>query len=321
MADIRIGNITVQKMTPSAALTKANPGLFPKAEGYEAQGHEMTALAVGDKYHRPVAIMGHTGTGKNAAIREYARLVGKPLIVLSLAAGTTSDQFIGVPMPKGVAGGGFTVEWQDGALPTALRMGAILDLDELNAADERTLMRLHDFIANDYHLNVYENPDTHGASVLSPYDAKGVHNGFMLVATMNPSETGQYAGTKVLNEATLDRFLVVNLDYLGLQSPDKEAKVISDAAKIKVSRAKHIVDVMNVIRLRSRMTDGQLAADKSQQPIYATASTRRAIDIALLSKEMPIMRAVELAFTNKVNTDDQPVVHKMFLDKFAGVED
>jgi MoxR-like ATPase len=312
MATVTIGGITVEKRVSNPATAH----LIPAPESYIEQSHELRALAAADVTHTPIVFIGHTGTGKNAVLREYARRTNKPLIVLSMAAGTTSDQFIGVPMPYGIEGGGFGVRWMDGALPTALKMGAILDLDELNAADERTLMRLHDFTANDYRLNIYENPETAGTQVLSPYDDNGNHNGFMLVATMNPADSGQYAGTKVLNEATLDRFLVYHLDYLGLVDPDKEAKAISEAAKVKIGKARRIVDVMNVIRKRSRMTDDQIGK-QGMQPIYATASTRRAIDIARHSKLMPVMQAVELAFTNKVNPDDQPVVHKLFLDAFA----
>lgn len=311
LATTVVGGIAVEKGSPVPALRHLVPG----GEDYIAQGGEMQALALADKMHRPLLLVGHTGTGKNAAIRDYARLVSKPLITISLAAGTTSDQFIGVPMPHGLPEGGFTVKWMDGALPIAIKNGAILVLDEINAADERTLMRLNDFLANDYRLNVYENPETGGSSVISPYD-NGPHNGFMLVATMNPAESGQYAGTKVLNEATLDRFLVYHLDYLGLTDPDREAKAVADAAKIKHGKARRIVDVMNTIRLRARLTDDQIGKD-GLQPIYATASTRRAIDIAIASKDVPIMRAVEIAFTNKINADDQPVVHKLFLDAFA----
>jgi nitric oxide reductase NorQ protein/cobaltochelatase CobS len=312
MATVTIGGIAVEKRADHPTLKH----LVPSPEEYEVQGREMQALALGDKHHRPVILVGETGTGKNAALREYARLTNRPLITISMAAGTTSDQFIGVPMPYGLAGGGFGVKWMDGALPTAIKNGAILNLDELNASDDRTLMRLHDFAANDYRLNVYENPETSGVEVVSPYNAKGEHNGFMLTATMNPAESGKYSGAKILNEATLDRFLVCFMDYLGLIDPDKEATVISRAAKVKVSKARRIVDVMNVIRRRSRMSDEDLAKNNSQ-PIFATASTRRAIDIALASKDVPIMAAVELAFVNKINADDQPVVHKLFLDTFA----
>lgn len=293
--------------------------LIPSGIEYEPQGNELAAIAAGYKHGRPVLIEGPTGSGKNVAFEYAAQQLGRPLIVLSLAEGTTADQFIGVPMPKGLGdgAGGFTVEWQDGALITAIKAGAFIVLDEVNAADERTLMRLHDFLANGYRLNVYENPDNHGSYIVSPFNGKGEGNGFFMGLTMNPTDSGQYAGTKTLNSATLDRMLVTFLDYLGTHDAEKEASVISRRAKIKLQRATRIVTVMNVIRQRARLADEDMGKDGSMTPLYATASTRRAIDIAILSKDMPIMRAVELGYVNAINRDDRPVVHKLFLDQFA----
>jgi MoxR-like ATPase len=285
--------------------------LIPPVEDYEPQGEEISALALGYKHNRPVMLMGHTGTGKNAAIRWFANKIGAPLFVVSLAEGTTSDNLIGLPVPVN-GDKGLSVEWRDGVLPNALRAGGILVLDEINAADERTLMRLHDFLANDYDLNIYENPS--GSERVSPT------TGFMLVATANPADSGQYAGAKILNEATLDRFIVSEVQYLGLAQPEKEAVVIARASGIKHSRAMRIVEVMNTIRKACGIAPEPV---KEGQPAYnlamfVTASTRRAIDIAILSNDVPMMSAVEIAFTNKVNAEDRPVVHKLFLDSFAG---
>jgi MoxR-like ATPase len=298
--------------------------LIPAVEDYEIQGEEATALALGFKHKRPVMLTGHTGTGKNAAIRWFANKMGLPVYVVSLAEGTTTDQLIGMPIP--VSGkGGIAVEWRDGSLPTALRTGGILVLDEINAADERTLMRLHDFLATEYKLNIYEKPD--GAEYITP------HASFMLVATANPADSGQYAGARVLNEATLDRFIVAEVDYLGLKNPEKEAAVIARATNIKHSRASRIVEVFNVVRRAAGLgepvlekvknDDGTETERVKQQPLsmFVTASTRRAIDIALLSSEISMMAAVEIAFTNKINGEDRPVVHKLFLDAFAADEE
>jgi len=307
---IEIAGITLDK--PEVAPEFIN--YIPSAEHYEPQGEEIVSLALGYKHNRPVMLMGHTGTGKNAAIRWFANKIGAPLFVVSLAEGTTTDNLIGLPVPVN-GEHGVSVQWRDGILPKALRAGGILVLDEINAADERTLMRLHDFLANDYDLNIYENPD--GAERVSPT------KGFMLVATANPADSGQYAGAKILNEATLDRFIVSEVDYIGLAQPEKEAAVISRASGIKHSRATRIVEVMNTVRKACGLApepvkEGEAAA--FNLAMFVTASTRRAIDIAILSRDIPIMSAVEIAFTNKINSEDRPVVHKLFLDAFAGEE-
>lgn len=293
--------------------------LIPGPEEYVPQGDEVRSAAVAAKHHKHLLFQGPTGCGKNAVIRWMAHQLDRPVIVLSLAEGTGLDQLIGVMVPQGIEGGGFTVNWSDGALPRAIRMGAWVVLDEINAAEERVLMRLHDFAAKGDRLFVYENP-LMGDGFISPFDAKGQHNGFTMYATMNPADAGMYAGVKVLNEATLDRFLVQEMDYIGLTNAEAEARTIAKQAKVKEAKAMRIVTVFNQIRRRARIADDELAKTNAQ-PIYATASVRRAIDVAVLSKEMPMMAAAELGFINKVNRDDRPVVHKLFLDAFASADD
>ena len=49
------------------------------------------------------------------------------------------------------------------------------------------------------------------------YDGRIVrpHPNFRLFASMNPSEEARYGGTKMLNEALLDRFpMVIRMEYL-----------------------------------------------------------------------------------------------------------
>lgn len=289
--------------------------LIPSEESYEPQAHEVTALAAAYRHHQPIALVGPTGSGKNGLVRWFLNKIRRPMFLVSAAEGTGIDQFIGSVVPTARESGGFTVEFRYGALPLSIRAGGCLVIDELNAADPRVLMRLHDYLANGERLTIYEDPSNDG-KYISPLDAQGQHNGWMCVATMNPADSGQYAGTQQLNEATLDRFLVYELDYLGLVNPAKEAEVIARAAGIKSGKALRIVNTFNVVRRRARMTDKELASSGSA-PIFATASTRKAIHVGMLSKDMPIMRAVEIGFVNKLNIEDRPVVHKLFLDQFA----
>lgn len=309
--EIQIGDVTVTKReTVPAGLRH----LVPTEVYYEPQGQELNVLAAAYKYHKHALLQGPTGCGKNEVIRYFCYMLNIPMVLISMAEGTGIDQLIGTVMPKGLPGGGFTVDWCDGALPTAIRAGACFVMDEINAADERVMMRIHDFFAKGEELTVYEDP-TRAGHAISPWSG-GQHNGFFGVATMNPADSGQYSGTRQLNEATFDRFLTVEMDYLGMIDPKREAAVISRYAGIKLGKATRIVKVFNSIRERARMTEADLATNKVQ-PLWVTASTRRAIDVGVLSKELPFMRAVEIAFTNKVNPDNRPVVHKLFLDEFA----
>lgn len=305
------GNITVERYNCPPEWQFLVPG----PQDYEPQAHEVKALATAYKNHLPLYLVGPAGSGKNKSIEWFANLVNRPMFLLSMAEGTGIDQFIGSVQPVHSEKGNFSVEFRLGALPLAIQAGGIFVADEMNAADERALMRMHDFLASGERLTIYEDPGNDG-KFISPIGSDGKHNGFMVVATGNPEDTGQYSGTKAMNEATLDRFLVVETDYLGMTRPDAEAQVVANASGIKVGKARRLVDVFNILRTRSKMSDAELQA-QSLSPLWVVASTRRIIMIAKLSKDLPIMRAIEIGFTNKVNRQDRPTVHKLFLDAFA----
>lgn len=290
--------------------------LVPPEEEYVPQGHEEQDLAMAYLTHTPIMFTGPAGCGKDALIRSFCARVNRPHFLLSFAEGTGLDQLIGsvIPVPQKA---GFTVEFRKGALPLSILAGGCFDGSEINAADPRAIMRMHDFLATGEKLTLYEDPSNDG-KYISPVDTKtGKHNGWFMVATVNPSDSGQYNGTQALNEATDDRFAHVEMDYLGMVNPDLEAKLIAKKSGIRESKARRIVAVFNTIRERSRLTDDQIAR-KGSQPMFVVASTRSAIRVATASqKGMPIMRAIEWGFVTKINADDRPVVHKLFLDAFA----
>lgn len=289
--------------------------LVPKREIYEPQGDEFLALALAAVFHKHVRFIGPTGVGKNAVIRQFCHLTNRPLLTLSMAEGTGLDQFIGSVQPAGDGQGGLTTEFYEGVLPLAIRIGACACLDEGNAADARLFMRAHDFMANGDRLFVFEDPRSNG-QYISPIDENGEHNGFFIVMTMNPSDDGQYAGTQEMNSATLDRLITVEMDYLGLIDLDAEATIVSESTGCDIDTTRRIVKVLNEVRKQTRLTDKQMAA--GQHPIYATASVRRALDVADFIQKIPVMKAWELGFLNGINREDRALVAKFVLDEFAG---
>jgi len=297
--------------------------MIPAFEHYVEQGDEMKALALAYKYRTPAMLIGTHGAGKNAAIREFARRIGAPLMTASLSEGTTTDHLIGAPQPTPVMNGedqekGFTITWLDGVLTTALRAGAILNLDEPNAADNRTLMRLADFLANGQRLSLYENP-LNPAETISPKDEDGEWNGFFLVLTANPTDNGMYADRQRMDEAFLDRLAVHHMDYLGIRNPEAEIDAVEAASGADREIVSKLIALFNMIRKQSRMTDEELAASQAP-PLYSTASTRAAIMVARFSTEVPIADAFELGYLNKVTGDDRVVIHRLFLEFFADPE-
>lgn len=140
----------------------------------------------------PTLLIGETGTGKTSLARLLATSTLKKKVVrVNLDGGATPDELIGRYQLKGTE----TI-FELGIVPNAMKDGAILILDELNAALPDTLFALHPLLEDPSRILITETGED-----IRPAE------GFCVVATMNPSH--EYAGTKQLNAALYSRFGVV----------------------------------------------------------------------------------------------------------------
>lgn len=152
-----------------------------------------TALLSCLKAGLPALLVGETGTGKSSLAEKVAMELGRPFVRVNLDGGSTPDELIGRYQLRTGKDGESETYFQKGIIPHALEAGAILCLDEINAALPDTLFVLHPLLERNPRLMI---PET--GEILSPAA------GFGIIATMNPSS--DYAGTKTLNPALLSRF-------------------------------------------------------------------------------------------------------------------
>ena len=105
--------------------------------------------------------------------------------------------------PSSAAGPSATPSWrfQEGCIPTAMRHGWWVLLDEVNLAEPQVLERLNPVIEQPPSLVLTEGDGT----VFGPGGTVPVARGFHLFGTMNPAE---YAGRSVLSPAFRDRWSV-----------------------------------------------------------------------------------------------------------------
>ena len=163
----------------------------------------------------PVFVTGLSGNGKTTMIEQVCAKIGRECFRVNIIAETDEDDLFG-----GFRLNNGNMEWHDGPVVLAMKRGAILLLDEIDLGSDK-LMCLQ--------------------SVL---EGKGVYlkkinqwvvpaAGFTIFATANTKgkgdEAGRFAGTRVLNEAMLDRF-----DYTYEQeyaSKATEKKILMRAMK------------------------------------------------------------------------------------------
>lgn len=144
---------------------------------------------------QPCLVEGETSTAKTSSIRFLAALVGANVVRLNLNGQTDTGELVGRYVPDG-SGWRFA----EGLVPTAMRNGWWVVLDEVNLAEPAVLERLNPCLERVPELTLTEGPGTR----FGPAGDVPVHPDFRVFATMNPAA---YAGRSVLSEAWRDRFV------------------------------------------------------------------------------------------------------------------
>lgn len=148
----------------------------------------------------PVYIAGPTGNGKSMMVEQACATNRKPLIRINLNAMTDEEQLIG---SKTLIDG--NIEIVEGPVLIAMRTGATLLLDEIDAGGANVLLCLQPILEGKPFYFKLKN------ELVTPTP------GFNIFATANTKgkgSDGQYIGTNILNEAFLERFAItLNQDY------------------------------------------------------------------------------------------------------------
>lgn len=171
---------------------------------------------VDSKAFFPVFVTGPTGNGKSTMVEQACARNKREYIRLQINAQTDEDQLIG---SKTLVDG--NIQIVEGPVLIAMRTGAVLLLDELDAADPNNIMCLQSILEGRPYYFKLKNEMVHPAP------------GFNICATANTkgrgSENGKYIGTKMLNEAFLERFPVTfEQEYPTMNT---ELKIVKNAMK------------------------------------------------------------------------------------------
>ena len=160
---------------------------------YVAWGHYDDILKiVNTRMFAPILITGMSGNGKTEMVEQICAKMKRECFRVNITEDTDEDELMG--SWRLVNG---NMEWQDGPVVLALKRGAVLLLDEVDLATPKVMC------------------------LQSPLEGKGCYlkkinqkvlpaDGFTIIATANTkgkgSDDGRFVGTRVLNEAMLDRF-------------------------------------------------------------------------------------------------------------------
>lgn len=237
--------------------------------------------------NRRVMLIGHTGAGKTSLIEQVAARSLHGVLRSNMNGQTTAGDFVGFWTVKG----GETI-WVDGVLPTAMREGLWLIVDEIDFAEPSILAALTAVLEPHGRLVLKEK----GHEIVAPHPA------FRLFATANAVGAMSqfrhlYQGANLMNEAFLDRWRVYMLDYL---TPAEEADVLMRTLAPHMTRA--LATTLAAIAADCR-------AAFAREDLSSAFSTRRLLDWAeLMLRTGDPERAAGPAIYAKVSPEDAALI-------------
>jgi len=201
------GRILLKPLTKNELVPEADPG-------YKMQPWIKDVI---DSVNRKenILLTGGTGVGKTTHIVELAAAANQPLLRVNFNGETRISDFLG---KMSVVNG--NTKWVDGILPTAMRNGYWLLLDEYDMGDPAILALLNPVLEHENPVLVLKE---NNGEVIRP------HKDFRVFATANSigameERAGAYAGTSQGNMATQNRWPSVL--YIQNLSRKEELKVI-----------------------------------------------------------------------------------------------
>jgi cobaltochelatase CobS len=249
--------------------------------------------------NRRVMLIGHTGAGKTSLIEQVAARTRHGMLRANMNGQTTIGDFVGFWTVKG----GETL-WVDGVLPSAMREGLWLIVDEIDFAEPAILAVLTAVLEPTGRLLLKEK----GNEIVEP------HPSFRLFATANAVGAMSryrhlFQGANLMNEAFLDRWRVYMMDYL---SPEDEAEVLLRTLEPRFPGfTRAMADTLAAIAADCR-------AAFVREDLASAFSTRRLIDWGeLMLRSGDPERAAGPAIYSKVSADDAALIRSIIRHHIA----
>ena len=290
-ATVRIGEVDVPCGAGGALVPRVNPAYL-----FSERFNDIVEDIVENKR---VMLIGHTGAGKTSLIEQVAARAGHGVVRSNMNGQTTVGDFVGFWTVKG----GETL-WVDGVLPTAMREGLWLIVDEIDFAEPSILAALTAVLEPHGRLTLKEK----GNEVVAPHPAFRLFGTANAVGAMSQFRH-LYQGANLMNEAFLDRWRVYLLDYL---SPAEETDVL--VRTLAPHMAPTVAATLAAIAADCR-------AAFAREDLASAFSTRRLLDWAeLMLRTGDPERAAGPAIYAKVSPEDATLIRGIIRHHIAPAE-
>lgn len=246
----------------------------------------------------PLHLCGPAGTGKTTTALRVAKLLGRPIILVSGNAQLTTADLLGretgVRSKKVVDSYIQTVRktesetslvWADGKLSEAMRQGCTFIYDEFSRAPASTnnvlLMPLEE------RRLVFTHPDSSTSDLVA-------HSEFRAIFTSNP---GDYAGVDAVQDALLDRMITVRLNGHDVET---SAGIVVARTGIDLDRAIQLVGIVQTLR-----TQALIAPEASVRSCVMLATIVQARELAVDADDAGFVQLCIDLFLSKSGSDLQ----------------
>ncbi len=256
---------------PASRLSQDGLRPPPATEPFYLPAHDEVQLFE-HCHHNGLAVMlkGPTGCGKTRYVEHMAWKLQRPLVTVSCHDDLSASDLIGRYLIHHDS-----VQWQDGPLTTAARIGAICYLDEIVEARQDTIVVLHSLTDHRRTLTIDKTGEVLEAAP-----------GFQLVISYNP---GYQRMLKDLKPSTRQRFVALDFDF---PAPDHEAEIVVQEGGITRHDAETLVKLAQKLR---GFQDRGLAEAPSTRLLVATAQ--------LMTRGVDMKRACQVALVSPLSDD------------------
>lgn len=269
-------------------------------EAYQFDSATTQAILAGFMFNKRVLVHGYHGTGKSTHIEQVAARLNWPCLRVNLDGHISRLDLLGRDVIA-LKDGQQISEFQSGVLPWAMEHGVALVLDEYDAGRPDVMFVIQRVLEDDGRLTLLEQN-----RVIQP------HPHFRLFATANTiglgDSTGLYHGTNALNQGQLDRWNIISqLNYLGFEP---ELSILQAKYPKYVKEKRQAESMVAFAELtRTGFMAGDLSTVMSPRTVLNWAE-----NISIFGD---LQKALDFTFTNRCETDEQPLLHEYYERCFA----
>lgn len=229
------------------------------------------------KLGKNLLLKGPTGSGKTRLADDLSFDLDQQMISINCSVDIDIEALLGFK----------TIEYEDdrqeivfvdGPVVRAMKKGCILYIDEINMAKPEVLPILN--AALDYR-GTLTNPLT-GEEIVADEN-------FLVIAAVNIG----YAGTMPMNEALLNRFNIVEIEY------------VSDDALLEILKSQSVQNDDDTLQKLTEFHKDLVTMTKQGQISKESSSVRSIIDLADLSTLTTEPRALKRTIIDKLDNDQE----------------